>query len=398
MLNGLRVIEFGRFVSAPYCTRLLSDLGAEVVKVEAPGLGDPSRRHGPFPSEPDLETSGLHLYTNLGKLGVTLDVERPEGQDLFRRLIADADVLVENAPPAYLAGLGLGYEQLRELNPRLVMTSITPFGQTGPYKDYKGHDINVCAFAGISFSIGEPGRPPLTMPLTQAEFQGAIGGAAATMAALLGRDTTGDGQHVDVSSTEVFTSLHQGGTVLTYLFQGVTGQRAGHRRNNVYPTTILPCEDGYVCLICMNGRQWHRFLDMVGDPPWRDDPRFQDRRAMAEQYPDEADEVVKQVLKDFTREQFFEMCLDWHLPFAPVRTVDEVLADEHLEARGLFAEVTHPGTGPLRFPGRPYRLPEAELPAYRPAPKLGEHNDLVFGQRLGISAAELATLRETGTI
>lgn len=375
MLNSLRVIELGAMVSAPYCTRLMADLGADVIKVEDPAGGDPSRRHGPFPHGVyDEELSGLYHYLNLNKRGVTLALADAGDREALLGLLDEADVLVENLEVGYLSSLGLGYKELHERNPHLIVTSISPFGQTGPYATFKGEDINVCAMGGISFSLGAADRPPLALPLAQASYQGALAGAAGTMAALMARRSIGHGQHVDVSCTEVFATLHQAGGVLTFLTQGLANFRDGHRRRDTYPSTILPCKDGYICLTGPDAGTWSRFLDMMGDPPWRHDPRFRRRREIAENHAEEVDALVIDLLRDITRDEFEQMCTDWKLPMAPVRLFHEVLADEHLAERELFAEIEI-GDTTVKVPGRPYSISGAQLPRFRRAPMLGEHNN-----------------------
>jgi len=398
-LAGLRVIEWGNYISAPYCAKLLADLGAEVIKIEEPGWGDIARRHGPFPGDvPHPEKSGLFLYLNTNKLGITLNLRTFTGQKILKELLKEADVFVENNPPRLMEELGLDYEHLKELYPRLIMTSITPYGQTGPYRDYRGYDINVCAAAAISFSVGERGREPLIPPLGQSEYQAAMGGAAATMVALLAREVTGRGQHVDATGLEIFATIHSGGTVTTYLYQGITGYREGHRRADLYPYAVLPCKDGYICLIAREGRQWKRFLEVMGNPAWSKDPRFWDRRAMAEQYADEVDSYILPWLKERTKEEIFALCRQNRIPFAPVRTIDEVVKEPHLEQRGFFVEIEHPQAGALKYPGVPYRFSATPCQVWRPAPLLGEHNEEIYCRRLGYTREELADLRRGGII
>jgi crotonobetainyl-CoA:carnitine CoA-transferase CaiB-like acyl-CoA transferase len=398
-LADLRVIEYGDFIAPAYAGKLLADLGAEVLKIEPPRRGDSLRRHGPFPDDvPDSEKSGLFLYLNANKLGITLDPTTATGREIFLRLVADADVLIENHRPGWLASLGLGYETLAQRNPRLIVTSITPYGQTGPYRDAPAYDITVCALGGIAVDVGEPGRAPLTPPLYQSEYQGGIGGAAATLTALLARNRTGRGQHADVATTELFSTIHSGGAAPTFVFLGPPPGRQGHRRADLYPYTILPCKDGYVCLIAREGQQWKRFLQAIGWPAWADNPRYRDRRIVAEQYPDEMDQLVLQWLMQHTKEEIFALCRAHRVPFAPLRTADEILADPALAERGYWLELDHPVAGRLRYPGAPYKLSATPWACLRPAPLLGQHNAAIYCGRLGYSRQELVTLYRTGVI
>ena len=338
-LSGLKVVELGNFISAPYCTKMMADLGAEVIKVEPPGSGDKSRQHGPFlNNEPHPEKSGLYLYLNTNKLGITLNVKTRTGQKILKRLLEDADVFVENNPPRQMAELGLGYESLKKVNPRLIVTSITPFGQTGPYRDYKGHAINTAGLGGQSMRTGEFDREPLSPPLSQSHYQSGAMGATATMGAIFARRSTGEGQHVDISEAEVWATIHLGHGVHLGVFEGRKSMRSGHRTISVYPWCILSCKDGYMCLIAIQGFQWKRFLEAMGSPPWMTDPRFRDRIMVALEHADEMDALVEALIIDKTKDELFEICRRNQITFAPVRNIAEVASDNHFAERGYFVE------------------------------------------------------------
>lgn len=203
-LSGIRVIEYGDFISAPFCSKLLVDFGAEVIKVELPHRGDSSRHYGPFPNDiPNPEKSGLFLYLNTNKLGVTLNLEDKKGLEIFKQVISQADVFIENLPRKKIEALNISYSSLRELNPGLIMTSISMFGRTGPYRDYQGQHINCCALAGASHALGFPDREPISVPLFHYDYQAGLNGAAATITALLARENIHEGQHIDISETDV---------------------------------------------------------------------------------------------------------------------------------------------------------------------------------------------------
>ncbi len=398
-LSGLKVVEYGSFVSAPYCAKLMADLGAEVIKVEDAGRGDESRRFGPFPDDiPHLEKSGLFLYLNTNKLGVTLDVKVRTGQKIMRELLRDVDVFVENSSPKLMADLGLDYEGLKALNPRLIVTSITPYGKTGPYRDYKGYAINTAALGGQSMRTGEPNRAPLSPPLSQSHYQSGAMAAAATFSAVFARMATGLGQQVDISESEVWATIHLGHGVHLGVFEGRKSIRSGHRTISVYPWCILSCKDGYMCLIAIQGFQWKRFLEAMGSPEWMADPRFRDRIAMAWQYADEVDSLVQTWLLDHTKDEIFQICREKQITFAPVRSVAEVAHDPHFEARGYFVEADRKYAGTLRYPGAPYKLSETPWELGSPAPTLGQHNEDIYSGRLGFSGEDLVRLRRAGVI
>ena len=398
-LSGLKIVEYGSFVSAPYCTKLMADLGAEVIKVEEPGSGDESRRYGPFLNdEPDPEKSGLFLYLNTNKMGITLNAKTKTGQKILKRLLEEADVFVENNPPKHMAELGLDYPILKKVNPRLIVTSITSYGQTGPYKDYKGHALNTAGLGGQTMRTGEPQREPLAPPLSQSHYQSGAMGAVGTMSAIFARRSMGEGQHVDISEAEVWATIHFGHGVHLGVFEGRKSMRSGHRTISVYPWCILSCKDGYMCLIAIQGFQWKRFLEAMGTPEWMADPRFRDRISVALEYADEMDAMVEALIIDKTKDELFEICRRDQITFAPVRSVAEVAQDPHFKERGYFVEKNRAKTGVLKYPGAPYKLSQTPWQLQRPAPLLGEHNEEIYCGRLGYAREELARLRKGGII
>ena len=400
-LSGLRVVEYGSFISAPYCTKLMADMGAEVIKIEEPGTGDESRNHGPFPDDvPHPERSGLFLYLNTNKLGVTLDVKTPTGRDILGRLSADADIFVENNAPHRMAELELDYPRLRDLNPRLVVTSITPYGQTGPYRDYKAYAINCCALGGVSQSIGHPGREPLTFPLSIGQYLAAVNGAAATMVAILARDITSQGQHIDVSEADVWATHHVGFGVTLYRFIGREHLRNGYLGGGwTYPTgRLIPCKDGYMALCAPQAKHWKKFVELMGDPEWASEPRYRDRRAMECDYPEEVDALLTPWFLERTKKEHFEFFERHAIPFAPLYNIEDEVEDPHLNEREFFATVGQDDPGALKYPGPAYRFSGTPWSLERPAPKLGEHNEEVYCGRLGYSRKDLAALREAEVI
>ena len=400
-LQGIKVIELGDYVSAPFCARLLADLGAEVIKVETPDVGDSSRRNGPHPGdEPSAEASGLFLFLNTNKLGITLEIKTPTGREMFLRLLEDADVLVENLPPALTEKLKLDYPSIEQQFPRLVVTSISPFGQTGPYKHYAGYDLNVQAVGGVSIGIGMPEREPLAIPLSQADFMAGLAGAASTLIAFLAREATGRGQWVDVVGSQVLAELISSVYFLpNFIYRGVAGTRKGRRGGEAYfPNTLMPCKDGFVCLYPLQAPQYAAFLELIGNPDWQENPRYKSRRVMAEEYPDEAEALIAPWFLERTKEEILNLCMEHKVPCAPVRTIEEVVEDPHLKARHYFVEVDHPVAGKLTYPGSPFRLSRTPGKVEGAAPLLGQHNGDIYSGRLGLSQDELGRLRMAGVI
>jgi crotonobetainyl-CoA:carnitine CoA-transferase CaiB-like acyl-CoA transferase len=397
-LTGVKVLEYANFIAGPYCGKLLADLGAEVIKIEKPVVGDEARQYGPFPDDlPHPERSGLFLYLNTNKLSITLNAEAATGAKILKELLKESDIFIEDNPPTVMERLGLDYAKLEKVNPGIIMVSITPFGQSGPYRDYKGYAINCSALGGQSVCAGEPGREPLTPPLSLGHYQSGAAGAVAALAALFTRELTGKGQQADISEAQVWATLHTGNQVSAYVMHGLKRMRWGHRTPGVYPYTILPCQDGYVSMIAIQGYQWKRFLELIGDgqvPDWyANDPRFKERREISLKYADEMDALLAPWLMSHTKEEIYSLCREKRIPFAPVKNIKEVVNDSHLEVREYFVEVEHPATGPLKYAGAPYKLSETPWKVDNPAPLLGEHNEEVYCQRLGYSREELSQLR-----
>ena len=373
-LEGIRVVEWGEMVSAPFCARLLAELGADVIKVEPPD-GDPARRRGPYPDGfPHPERSGLFLFANQGKRGVTLDTDAGEGIDALHRLLETADVFVENRPYATLDTAGITADALARRHPHLITVSLSPYGRTGDYKRYAGYDLQVNALSGMSFGTGHVHREPLTTPAQQAAYLAGVGGAYAAIVALLARDAGAGGQYIDLADSGVIATLLTGYHLPTFIYRGIAGSRSGNRmRLGLFPNCVLPCRDGYVCIDAPQLEQYQRFLNLLGNPDWMDNPRYRDRRAMSDQYPEEAESLIAPWFMEHDKDEILQLCLENRIPCAPVLTIDEVLASPHLQARNWFRKVDHPQAGRHRYPGPPVRLHGSPLKITRPAPLLGQH-------------------------
>jgi crotonobetainyl-CoA:carnitine CoA-transferase CaiB-like acyl-CoA transferase len=279
------------------------------------------------------------------------------------------------------------------------MASITPFGQTGPYRDYKAHELNCSAAGGVLVGVGYPDREPLDLPLSQGSYQAGISAATAIMLALIARKKISQGQFIDISEAEIWADLHVGANVLTFMYRGVTGIRRGtHGGYFLYPNEILPCKDGYIALNCPQLAQWQRFLELMGNPEWAQNPRYRNRRAMHEEYPDEVNALLIPWFKEHTVEELFQLCMERRIPLVPIYRVNELVNHPHLKQRDFFIELDHPQAGRLKYPEGPCRFSETSWQIERPAPLLGEHNEPVLSQRLGYSRQELAELAKEGVI
>ena len=282
-LADLKVVEYADSISGSYCGKLMADLGADVIKIEAPTSGDTTRKTGPFPNDiPDAEKSGLFLYLNTNKRSVTLDLATKAGADIFRELVKTADVLIENTHPSTMAGLGLDYESLRKINPRLVMTSVTPFGQTGPYSQWKGNDLICTHMSGLAFhtpmgGVDSEEKPPLKPGSRQSDFIAGSTAACATMFAVMARKKLDAGQHVDVSQHESIAAfLRHQVAYYTYDPEGLPYYRQLDRSMRVWPVILqsLPCRDGYVFLKCTQQSQWQALMGLVAGDSWQNNQQF----------------------------------------------------------------------------------------------------------------------------
>ena len=394
VLEGVRVLDLGRGISAPYCARLLADYGADVVKVERPSQGDPARRMGPFPEDvPHPEKSGLYLHLNMNKRGVTLDLESPGGASILKELVRGADVLLENFPPSFLPSQGLGYEELCQVNPGLVMTSITPFGQTGPYRDYLAMEMGVFAMSGRMYTHGLPDREPLRYAPDISWFQAGVTAAVPTMAALLTAQATGCGEHVDVSAMEALAG-NVDNRPLYYEYSGLKSERGNWPGG--YPQGAYPCRDGYVVFGVGFDRFFGRLCRAMGMPGLGDDPRFATLRARMANL-DEFEPVFLGWMLERTRKEVFEACQEARVLCSPILGPGEMMEDPQLVARGYFREVEHPEAGGLIYPGPAFDM-TGSLSRWRPAPLLGQHNAEVYCNELGYSRGDLIQLRYAGVV
>ena len=398
-LSDLKVIELGEMVSAPYCGKLLADMGADVIKIERPRVGDRSRTRGPFPKdEVHPEKSGLFLYLNTNKRGVTLDVGRSEGFEIFEKLVAGADILIHNVTPPDMDRIGLSYERLARLNPNLIMTSVLPFGLSGPYRDFRAAELTLWCAGGACVLNGggaeHPELPPLKTFGHQAGYQGGVHAATATMAAAFGRLRGESGQHVEVSVQESIASQLE----MTFEFWPYMGQIATRLgQKPLQPIETMKCKDGYIYLCCIEEHQWRAFVEIMGNPEWANEAIFADRLLRGLNW-----DALKVFLEEWVGAQtvldLYRKAQARRVPFAPVSTMGDLLSSEHLKARGFFVDITQPVAGTHKYPGAPLKFGRTPWQIRIPAPTLGQHNREIFGQRLGMSAAQMGELNRRGII
>lgn len=400
-LDGINVLEIGDNVSAPYAAKLLGDLGADVIKVEPPG-GDSARRYGPFRDDiPDREASGMFVFLNTSKRGITVDIAQPAGQEILKRLVERADVVIENMDHRDMVATGLTAELMRSWNPQAVVTSISPFGRSGPRAHWRGDGLQAAAGSTVAQRIGEPDRAPLKKPLNEEDFLGGVHAASATLMAVLGAELNGEGQHVDISLQDILASVTSGGAVANALYstRGMAS-RGGHRANAFYPWTVLKVADGFMEFCTIQRRQWDAFLDeAVGDAPWRKDPRY-DNLVMvtAQGHADALDADLLSSIEHYTRSELWEIARRTRATFHPVFRIDELVNSDQLGVRGFFVEAADGNGDAVTMPGAPYQMWETPWAMSRPAPRLGEHTSEVLMDELGIDPDEMVRLSRAGVI
>lgn len=389
-LSDIKVLDLSEGVSGPLCAKLLAGMGAEVIKIEPPGSGDESRSAGPFPNdEPHPETSAVYLYLNMGKKGITLDIGTDTGASILRRLVRDSDILIESHAPGFMESRALGYEDLEPLNPGLVYTSITPFGQTGPYRDYKGGDLVVQAVGALMHTIGLPDKEPIKVGGSAALYSVGMSAFSGTMLALYVRDVEGEGQHVDVSAMETAT--------VTQIHASIHHQfgRIPTRRES----TLVEAADGWVnpgLEIGVQEDTWKKVCDLMGLPELADDPAFNTREARRINQQDLLS-IIGNWVATQPKEHIYHTLQGLRTVAGYVATVEDLRNSAQLQFREFFQTIDHPVAGEAVYPGTPFAIDDRPWIQNR-APLLGEHNVEVYRNRLGYTTEELGRLRGLGIL
>ena len=415
MLSDYRILDLADDKGV-YCAKVLADLGADVIKIEPPG-GDPSRSIGPFYKDiPDPEKSLYWWAYNTSKRGITLSIETADGKDIFQKLVKTADVVVESFPPGYMDSLGLGYSALSEINPGVIMTSITPFGQTGPYKDWKAPDLVGCALSGQAFVTGDDDRPPCRIGFPQAYLHAGNHAATGTLAALYYREFSGEGQHVDVSMQEavVWTLMNviQFWDLMRFnMFRGGATRMMGTPRCRV----AFPCKDGHVAFLIGGGQlasismppivKWMAEEGMLGafedkkDWEAKDWSEKVDAWALTQEQVDAWENSLIDFFANKTKAELYEQALKRRIILYPCSTTKDMVENIQLKERGFYVDVEHPELGEtITYVGAPYKMTETTWRISRRAPLIGEHNQEIYEGELGFSEQEMRLLREARAI
>ncbi|MDF2572427.1 MAG: frc 2 [Sporomusa sp.] len=391
-LAGVKVLDLTRVLAGPFATMMLADMGAEVIKIEVPGSGDDSRQFGPFING----ESSYYMNLNRNKKGVTLNL-KGRGKEIFLEMVKKADIVVENYRPGTMEKLGLGYEELKKVNPKIVYGAVSGFGHYGPYKDRAGYDIIGQAMSGLMSTTGWPGGEPTRTGTAMSDILAGLSVAIGLLAALRHRDVTGHGQKVDVSlvdatvaSMEIINQI--------YLVEGRLPQRIGNRYESTYPYDSFKANDGSLVIGAANDKLWQKLCVIMGQPELGEKAEFDTNWKRVQRH-----EEVKVLVEAWTItkpvKEIVDALLAVGIPAAPINNIEQVVNDPHIAgAREMFVEVDHPKAGKMKITGSHIKLSDTKPCIKAPAPLLGQHNEEVYKDFLGLSADEIAAMKKDGLL
>lgn len=403
-LSGLRVLDLSRVLAGPWASQLLADLGADVVKVERPGVGDDTRAWGPpWLSDADGNPTGesaYYLSANRNKRSVTIDMAQPDGQALIRQLASKADIVLENFKVGGLARYGLDYASLAAINPRLIYCSITGFGQTGPYAARAGYDFLMQGMGGLMSLTGRPdgspGEGPIKVGVALTDVMTGLYSSVAVLAALAHRERSGQGQHIDLALLDVQIAC-LANQAANYLIGGNVPRRMGNAHPSIVPYQDFPTADGYMIIAVGNDSQFSSLCAGLGRPEWASDARFvsNPQRVL---HRDELVALLHTVTVTRTTAQWVAMLEERGVPCGPINRMDQVFADPHVQSRAMRMEMAHPVAGKVPLVANPIRMSETPVQYRNAPPTLGEHTETVLDEWLGLHAEQIAALRESNVV
>ena len=392
-LGGYRVLDLSRILAGPYCTMVLGDQGADVIKVERPGSGDDTRTWGPPFAAGE---SAYYLCCNRNKKSIVVDLKKPEGQKLVREMATASDVFVENFTPGLTGRFGIDYETLRELNPRLVYTSITAYGQNGPYKNRPGYDMVLSAVGGLMHITGERNGNPCKVGVAITDVLTGVYAAGAITSALLWRERSGRGQYLDISLLDVEVA-GLANIASNYLVAGREATRWGTAHESIIPYQVFQTSDRPIAIAVANQKLWVNFCNAVGKQDWLEDPRFESNPLRVEN----RDVLLPLVDEMFARKtcgEWMDLLVTAAIPCGPVNNMEHLFADPQVQHRGMLALVPHPTIGTLKLTGVPIKASETQGTIRRHPPLLGEHTDLVLTETLGYSEDQINALKSKDVV
>jgi crotonobetainyl-CoA:carnitine CoA-transferase CaiB-like acyl-CoA transferase len=402
-LSHIRVLDLSRILAGPWAGQILADLGADVIKVERPGAGDDTRGWGP-PFLKDREgretkDAGYFLAVNRGKRSITLDLNKPEGQAIVRRLAARSDVVLENYRVGTLAKYGLDYERLKGVNPRLIYCSVTGFGQTGPRRDHAAYDFMIQATAGLMSVTGErddvPGGGPQKVGVPIVDIMSGTYAAIAVLAALARRAHAGEGESIDIGMLDVGVAM-LANQAMNYLISGKTPRRAGNKHPNIQPQDVFAASDGYVVVVVGNDAQFVKFCEVIGRPELAADERYRTNASRVRNQ-DMLLPLVAEVLRTRGMHEWAERLNEAGVPCGPINTVPDVFKDAQVLERGMLVNIPHPAAGTVPQVASPMNFMQAPLSYDTPPPLLGQHSEEIL-RELGLEASEIEALTKSGVV
>ncbi len=392
-LEGVRILDFTQYLSGPHCTAVLSELGAEIIKIEMPVTGEPERKA--MPMTPKREAYQFLSY-NRGKKSITLNLKSPKGLELAKKLAAKADVLVENIAPGVLERLGLGYEEASKINPRIIYASISGFGQTGPRRNDVSYDVVAQAMGGLMSVTGSPGGEPLKVGVSLGDYMGGYNGAIAILAALYYRKVTGEGQAIDISMQDGIWAMVFPDRA-DYFDTHIVPRRIGNKLSSSAPFGAYHAKDGYVVICTITDPQWQKVLQAMKREDLIGEQRYATRESRTKNM-DEVDGLVQAWCKERTVEEIFAILKKYQVPCSPLPTFDQVASDPHLLSRDMIVEVEQPVSGTVKLIGSVYKMSKTPGNRKLKAPEVGEHNQEIYGGLLGIDAEQMRKLKEESVI
>lgn len=393
-LDGIVVVDFTRVYAGPFCTLMLADLGATIIKIERKGQGDDTRQFLPLPNRSG--ESGYFMYLNRNKKSIELDLKSPEALKIIYKLCERADMCVENFAPGVVGRLGIDYETIKQYKPDIIYGSISGFGQTGPYKSKAAYDVVAQAMGGYMAISGVKGGMPLKLGNSIADAGTGIHMAYALAAALYHREKTGQGQFVDVAMMDtVFSTLEN--FVVMQTFGGITPTRNGNANLGAAPFNTFTTKDGYVAIAVANNSLFEKFAKAIGRPDLLEEEIFKDNKGRKEN--EEAlNAIANAWSSQLTTAEICQILDAAQVPVGPIKGIDELVEDPHLIARDMLVEIDHPKEGRIKFPGNPIKYSETKVDVFEPAPLLGQHTEEILKTWGGYDEAEIDSMREKGII
>lgn len=400
LLKGCRVLDLTRVLAGPYCGMLLADMGADVLKIEVPGKGDDSRANAPQIENEKLglRESAYYMNLNRNKRGMTLNLKSEKGKDIFIELVKQSDIVLENYRPGVMEKLGLGYEDLRKINPRIIYGAVSGFGHTGPYSKRAGYDIVGQAMSGLMSTTGWPGGAPTRTGTAIADVVGGLNCAIGVLAAYINAKATGIGEKVDIALVDGMVSALEIINMI-YLVAGRIPERIGNRYEAVYPydTFRTAGEDNYVVIAAGNDKLFHILCDVMGQPELEKDPRFLTNILRVQNHA-ELKPIIETWTVQHTIDEVANVLNAAGCPSAPINSIDRVVNDPHIAgAREMFVECDHP-IGRFKITGNQIKLSNKPIREFRPAPLLGQHTEEILCEKLGYTAEQVRQLKEEGVL